>query len=112
MATRIFMSNGEQITVTDSIDAVAKAMEGGALTRLERPWGDEAIYVNPTGIVYMEAQEERAPNLETMDAGPPEAPAAPAGGPPPAGPPAGAGVNPGAAPGTPGGPPVQPPPRA
>src|SRR3954454_15799443 len=68
MPTRIFFANGEQVTVSESPDAVAQKLAGGGFAQLERPWGDEAIYVNPTSINYIEAQDERAPNIEALEA--------------------------------------------
>jgi hypothetical protein len=89
MPTRIFFTNGEQVTVSDAPDSVAAKLAGGGFAQLERPWGDESIYVNPGSINYIEAQDERAPNIEALqavpDAGAPaSAPAQQA--PPPAGP--------------------------
>jgi hypothetical protein len=79
MPTRIFFQNGEQVTVSDSPDQVAQKLASGGLAQLERPWGDESIYVNPSSINYIEAQDERAPDIDALqavpDAGP--APAAP-----------------------------------
>jgi len=88
MPTRIFFTNGEQVTVSDSPDAVAEKLVGGGFARLDRPWGDESIYVNPSSINYIEAQDERAPDiaaLEVVPDSPPAAPTQPAGGqaPPP-----------------------------
>ena len=120
MPTRIVMANGDHVSVSDSVDAVAEQLNSGKLTRLERPWGDTAIYVNPSEIAYLEAQEERNPNIEAMEATAPAAGGAPAGGPPAGGPPPpGAGPpgtpprQPGApgAPGGPGGAPPGTPPR-
>ncbi len=82
MPTRIYFANGEQVTVSDSPDAVAQKLAGGGLAQLERPWGDESIYVNPTSITYIEAQDERAPDITALEAVPDSAPAAQA--PPPA----------------------------
>src|SRR4029079_825180 len=70
MPTRIFFSNGEQVTVSDEPEAVAAALGAGVLSKLERPWGDEAIYVNPAVINYIESQDERAPDIEAMEASP------------------------------------------
>jgi hypothetical protein len=103
MPTRIFFSNGEQVTVSDEPEAVAAALGGGGFAKLDRPWGDEAIYVNPVVVNYIEAQDERAPDIEAMEASTNPATA------PGPGAPAGAAGGPAA--GTPGGPPVQPPPR-
>ena len=79
MPTRIFFSNGEQVTVSESPDKVAQKLAAGGLAQLDRPWGDEAIYVNPSSINYIEAQDERAPDIAALEAVP-DAP--PAGGPP------------------------------
>jgi hypothetical protein len=38
------------------------------LAKLDRPWGDESIYVNPTSILYIEAQDERAPDIAALEA--------------------------------------------
>jgi hypothetical protein len=76
MPTRIFFTNGEQVTVSDSPDAVAQKLAGGGLAQLERPWGDESIYVNPSAINYIEAQDERAPDIAALEAVPDSAPAA------------------------------------
>jgi hypothetical protein len=100
MPTRIFFSNGETVTVSDVPEAVAEKLGAGGFARLDRPWGDTSIYVNPSEILYIEAEAERAPDIEALEA----AAAQPAAAPPP--PPAG-----GPAPGTPGGPAVHPPPR-
>lgn len=113
MPTRIVMANGEHLTVTEPIETVAEQLGGGSLTRFDRPWGDAAIYVNPSEIVYLEEQAERAPDIEAMQAveaaPPPAAPAPGAPGGPAAGTPGGPAVQPGGpAPGTPGGPPIQP----
>jgi len=89
MPTRIFFQNGEQVTVSDAPDAVAQKLAGGGFAQLDRPWGDESIYVNPASINYIEAQDERAPDIAALeavpDAVPPPAPAQQA--PPPAAPP-------------------------
>jgi hypothetical protein len=74
MPTRIFFTNGEQVTVSDSPDAVAAKLAGGGLAQLERPWGDESIYVNPSSINYIEAQDERAPDIAALEAVPDSAP--------------------------------------
>ena len=76
MPTRIFFTNGEQVTVSDSPDAVAQKLAGGGLAQLDRPWGDESIYVNPSAINYIEAQDERAPDIAALEAVPDSAPAA------------------------------------
>jgi hypothetical protein len=78
MPTRIFFSNGEQVTVSDSPDVVAQKLAGSGLAQLERPWGDESIYVNPSSINYIEAQDERAPDIAALEAVP-DAPAQPPG---------------------------------
>jgi hypothetical protein len=90
MPTRIFFSNNEQVTVSDELEAVAKALSAGGMAKLDRPWGDSSIYVNPSEVMYIEMQDERSPDIEAMEAGPPEAPASaplppapPAGGTPP-----------------------------
>jgi hypothetical protein len=75
MPTRIFFTNGEQVTVSDSPDAVAEKLAGSGLARLDRPWGDESIYVNPSAINYIEAQDERAPDIAALEAVPDSAPA-------------------------------------
>jgi hypothetical protein len=84
MPTRIFFSNGETVTVSDPPDQVAQALGSGGLAKLDRPWGDESIYVNPTSILYIEAQDERAPDIAALEAvselapgSAPQAPAAP-----------------------------------
>src|SRR3954468_11609403 len=77
MPTRIFFASGEQVTVSDTPDVVAQKLGGGAFARLDRPWGDESIYVNPSAITYIEAQDERAPDIAALEAGP-DAPPAPA----------------------------------
>jgi hypothetical protein len=88
MPTRIFFTNGEQVTVSDAPDAVADKLAAGGLARLDRPWGDESIYVNPSAINYIEAQDERAPDIAALEAVPDSAPAAaqPTQPPPPAAP--------------------------
>lgn len=109
MPTRIVMANGDHLSVSDSVDAVADQLNSGKLTRLERPWGDTAIYVNPSEIAYLEAQDERAAPLEALEAQ--EAATGAAGGAPPgAGPGAVGGPAGGAPPGAPhpGGPPNPP----
>jgi hypothetical protein len=70
MPTRIFFSNGEQVTVSDQPEQVAEKLAGGGLARLDRPWGDESIYVNPSAINYIEAQDERAPDIAALEAVP------------------------------------------
>ena len=83
MPTRIFFTNGEQVTVSDAPEAVAEKLAGGGFARLDRPWGDESIYVNPGSILYIEAQDERAPDIAALeavpDSPPPAAPPAPPG---------------------------------
>lgn len=87
MPTRIYFQNGEQVTVSDSPDTVAQKLAGGGLAQLERPWGDESIYVNPASINYIEAQDERSPDIAALEAVPDPAPsAAPPGQAPPAAP--------------------------
>ena len=86
MPTRIFFTNGEQVTVSDSPDAVAQKLAGAGLAQLERPWGDESIYVNPAAINYIEAQDERAPDIAALEAVSDSGPAAQQP-PPPAAPP-------------------------
>jgi hypothetical protein len=76
MPTRIFFTNGEQVTVSDAPEAVAEKLAAGGFARLDRPWGDESIYVNPSSINYIEAQDERAPDIAALEAAA-EAPAAP-----------------------------------
>jgi hypothetical protein len=84
MPTRIFFANGETVTVSDPPDQVAAALGGGGLAKLDRPWGDESIYVNPSNVNYIEAQDERAPDIAALEAVPtsvpqaaPQAPAQP-----------------------------------
>ena len=88
MPTRIFFASGEQVTVSDQPEQVAEKLAGGGFARLDRPWGDESIYVNPSSINYIEAQDERAPDIAALeavsDAPPASAPAQQA--PPPAAP--------------------------
>jgi hypothetical protein len=87
MPTRIFFQNGEQVTVSDSPDAVAQKLAGEGFAQLDRPWGDESIYVNPSSINYIEAQDERAPDIAALEAVPDPVPASGAPGqPPPAAP--------------------------
>jgi hypothetical protein len=97
MPTRIFFQNGEQVTVSDSPDAVAQKLAGGGLAQLERPWGDESIYVNPSSINYIESQDERAPDIAALEAVPDAGPT-----PPQPASPAAPGQAPPAAPGAPG----------
>jgi hypothetical protein len=82
MPTRIFFANGEQVTVSDSPEQVAQKLGGGGFAQLDRPWGDAAIYVNPSSINYIESQDERAPDIAALeavpDSGPAAAPAPPA----------------------------------
>jgi hypothetical protein len=85
MPTRIFFSNGETVTVSDSPDGVAEALSVGGLARLDRPWGDESIYVNPVNINYIEAQDERAPDIAALEAVPDPSPSPLPPGPFPAG---------------------------
>jgi hypothetical protein len=80
MPTRIFFQNGEQVTVSDPPDTVAEKLAAGGFARLDRPWGDESIYVNPASINYIEAQDERAPDIAALEAVPESVPAAPAAG--------------------------------
>jgi hypothetical protein len=68
MPTRIFFQNGEQVTVSDTPEAVAEKLAAGGLARLDRPWGDESIYVNPSSINYIESQDERAPDIDALQA--------------------------------------------
>jgi hypothetical protein len=77
MPTRIFFQNGEQVTVSDRPETVAEKLAGGGFARLDRPWGDESIYVNPSSINYIEAQDERAPDIAALEAVPDSPPAAP-----------------------------------
>jgi hypothetical protein len=70
MPTRIFFSNGEQVTVSEAPDAVADKLAAGGFAKLDRPWGDEAIYVSPSSINYIEAQDERAPDIAALEAVP------------------------------------------
>jgi hypothetical protein len=66
MPTRIYFQSGEQVTVSDPPDVVAGKLAGGGFAQLERPWGDESIYVNPASINYLEAQDERAPDIDAL----------------------------------------------
>jgi hypothetical protein len=77
MPTRIFFQNGEQVTVSDAPEAVADKLAGSGFARLDRPWGDESIYVNPSSILYIEAQDERAPDIAALEAVPDSAPPPP-----------------------------------
>jgi hypothetical protein len=86
MPTRIFFANGEQVTVSDSPEAVAQKLAGGGFAQLDRPWGDESIYVNPASINYLEAQDERAPDIAALEAVPDPVPSAAPGHTPPAAP--------------------------
>ena len=70
MPTRIFFQNGEQVTVVDEPEAVASKLAGSGFAQLDRPWGDTSIYVNPASINYIEAQDERAPDIEALEAVP------------------------------------------
>jgi hypothetical protein len=79
MPTRIFFQNGEQVTVSDSPEAVAGKLTAGGFARLDRPWGDESIYVNPSSINYIEAQDERSPDIAALEAVPEQAPPVPPG---------------------------------
>jgi hypothetical protein len=83
MPTRIYFQNGEQVTVSESPDQVAQKLSGGGLAQLERPWGDESIYVNGSSISYIEAQDERAPDIAALEAVPDSAPTPAAQAPPP-----------------------------
>jgi hypothetical protein len=76
MPTRIFFSNGETVTVSATPEEVAGALGSGGLAKLDRPWGDESIYVNPTAILYIEAQDERAPDIAALEAVPESPPQA------------------------------------
>ena len=77
MPTRIFFQNGEQVTVSEAPDAVAQKLASGGFAQLDRPWGDEAIYVNPSSINYIEAQDERAPDIAALEAVSDSSPGAP-----------------------------------
>jgi hypothetical protein len=77
MPTRIFFTNGEQVTVSDQPEAVAQVLSGGGFAKLDRPWGDESIYVNPASILYIEAQDERAPDIAALEAVPDSPPPGP-----------------------------------
>lgn len=70
MPTRIFFQNGEQVTVSDEPEAVASKLGGSGFAQLDRPWGDTSIYVNPASINYIESQDERAPDIEALEAVP------------------------------------------
>jgi len=96
MPTRIVMANGDHLSVSESVDAVAEQLNSGKLSRLERPWGDTAIYVNPAEVGYLEPLEDRVDTLDALEAQ--EAATGAVGG--PAG---GAGAGPGAAGGPAGG---------
>ena len=61
MPTRIFFSNGDQMTVSDEVDAVAQVLGQGGFAKLDRPWGDSSVYVNPAVVNYIELQDERIP---------------------------------------------------
>jgi hypothetical protein len=76
MPTRIFFSNGEQVTVSDSPEAVAQKLGGSGFAQLDRPWGDTSIYVNPSSINYIESQDERAPDIAALEAVPDSGPVA------------------------------------
>ena len=76
MPTRIFFSNGETVTVSATPEDVANALGAGGLAKLDRPWGDESIYVNPTAILYVEARDERAPDIAALEAVPESPPQA------------------------------------
>ena len=49
-------------------ESVAEALSGGKLAKLDRPWGDESIYVNPVNVNYLEAHDERAPDIMALEA--------------------------------------------
>lgn len=92
MPTRIVMANGDHLSVSESVEAVAEQLNSGKLSRLERPWGDTAIYVNPVEVAYLEEQEERVDTLDALEAqqaatggAGPGAVGGPAGGVPPGG---------------------------
>src|SRR3954453_2329389 len=76
MPTRIFFQNGEQVTVSESPDAVAQKLAGSGFAQLDRPWGDEAIYVNPSSINYIEGEDGRAPDIAALEAVPDSGPGA------------------------------------
>ena len=97
MPTRIFFQNGEQVTVSESPEAVAQKLAGSGFAELDRPWGDTAIYVNPASINHIEAQDERSPDIEALEA----VPAAPVAPPAPPQPGLGAPQVPGQVPGQP-----------
>jgi hypothetical protein len=82
MPTRIFFASGEQVTVSESPDAVARKLAGDGFAELERPWGDSSIFVNPASINYIESQDERAPDIAALEATPEVAPAQPPARPP------------------------------
>ena len=81
MPTRIFFSNGDQMTVSDEVDAVAQVLGQGGFAKLDRPWGDSSVFVNPLTVNYVESQDERSPDIEAMEATP--SAGAPAAGSPP-----------------------------
>ena len=83
MPTRIFFSNGDQMTVSDEVDAVAQVLGQSGFAKLDRPWGDSSVFVNPAAVLYIEMQDERSPDIEAMQAVP-TPPAPPAAGPSPA----------------------------
>jgi hypothetical protein len=68
MPTRIFFANGETVTVSDEIGSVAEKLGSAGLARLDRPWGDSFIFVNGSSVNYIEAEEERAPDIEALEA--------------------------------------------
>jgi hypothetical protein len=68
MPTRIFFSNGDQMTVSDEVDAVAQVLGQGGFAKLDRPWGDSSVFVNPAAVLYIELQDERSPDIEAMQA--------------------------------------------
>jgi hypothetical protein len=68
MPTRIIFANGDTVTVSDAIETVAERLGAGGLAKLDRPWGDTSIYVNPSEILYIEAQDERNPDIEALEA--------------------------------------------
>jgi hypothetical protein len=77
MPTRIFFSNGDQMTVSDEVDAVAQVLSQGGFAKLDRPWGDSSVFVNPGAVLYIEMQDERSPDIDAMQAAEPAAPPPP-----------------------------------
>ena len=68
MPTRIFFSNGETVTASGEIQDVAQKLASEGLAQLDRPWGDTAIYVNAASVTYIEAEAERSPDIDALEA--------------------------------------------